>query len=436
MMLTRRNLLTAAGAGTLGLATGCSGNLKKVDTSSADFGQGGTGRVNVWCRGATQTGIQKIVKAFHAHQKRIEVRVTPVPDEQFVTKVATSIRSGRVPDLVDFDDINSLLFSYRGAFADLTDPISRLPDRKRLSPGHLRLATLDKRQYGLPFLADNSVLFCNTELFDRAHVDLDQATESLDGLLEAARKISRLGEHIHGWSFPGNSPGTLGFTVQPHIWAAHTDMISGVIGHQHADVTGNETVQRTLQFFRTLWREKLVSPATYADDGSQFGTDYAKGTVGIFPGNYQAVTEHAQKSLRAKTQFRLIPGPSGGRRFFDGGDNLCLLNGAQNPSAAWEFASFCVKLEQQQLLPQAGFVPIRSDAATSSFRHDHRLAVPTVNNLDDGYAPKTLAYNVIYNQADGPWLTMFRRAVFKGEVEAAMAEAQGGYNRLLKQAQA
>lgn len=436
MPLTRRSLLTATGASALGgVLAGCSGNLPKTDTRESHFGKDASGRVEVWCRGATQDGIAAIVKAFHAHQHRIRVRVTPVPDAEFVTKLATSIRSRRVPDLVDFDDINSLLFSYRGAFADITEPVSRLPGAQGLSPGHLKLGTLKKRRYGLPFLADNSVLFCNTELFERAHIDVDEATTSLEHLLEAARKISRLGNDIYGWSFPGNSPGTLGFTVQPHIWAADTDLISGHIGRQRPNVKNNKAAKDTLAFLHTLWREKLVPPKSYSDDGSQFGADYAQGKIGIFPANYQAMTQHASKSLQAKSVIRLIPGPEGGRSFFDGGDNLCLLNGAQNPSAAWEFAAFCVAPDQQQLLPQAGFVPIRADAVTPKFRDENRLAVQTVNHLDAGYAPKTMAYNVIYNQADGPWLKMFRRAVFTGEIEAAMADAQHGYSRLLEEAQ-
>lgn len=419
-----------------GSIAGCSGKLDNIDTSGPDFGNNAGGNVHVWCRGATQDGIEKIVKAFHSRQSRITVRVTPIPDAQFVTKVATAIRSRGVPDLVDFDDINSLLFSYRGAFVDLADPISDLPGSDSLSPGHLKLGTLHKSRYGLPFLADNSVLFCNMELFERAGVDLDQATESLAGLLDAARKISKLGENIHGWSFPGNAAGTLGFTVQPHIWAADTDLISGSIGKQEGNVSGNRAVEQTLKFFHTLWRDRLVPSSAYSDDGSQWGADYAKGTIGIFPSNYAALKDHAKKPLQDRTQVRLIPGPSGGRRFFDGGDNLCLLRGAPNPSAAWEFACFCVAPKVQELLPQSGYLPIRSDAITPSYREKYPLTVSTVNNLDSGYAPKTLAYNTIYNQADGPWLKMFRRAVFGGDVTAAMDDAQDGYDRLLKQAQA
>lgn len=436
MSLSRRSLLALAGAGAAGgLFAGCSGQLPPVNTSAPSFGRNGRGQVEVWCRAATQAGIGVIVDNFHKSQDRIRVRVTAVPDSQFVTKLATAIRGGRVPDLVDFDDINSMLFIYRGAFADLTEPISRLPGSSALSPGHRRLATKDGRIYALPFLADNSVLFCNTELFDKAGVDVDQATKSLVTLLDAARKLNGV-NGAKAWSFSGNSTGILGFTVQPHIWAAHTDMFKGTVGAQTANVAGNDALKATLEFYRQLWVEKLVPSLAYADSGSHWGSDYQAGSIAMFPSSYGAVVPAATKELAAKTTIRLLPGPTGGKRFFDGGDNLCLLNGAQNPNAAWEFASYCVTVPQQQHLPQGGYAPIRSDAATPAFRKAFPLAVPTLDAIDAGYAPTTLVYNLIYNQSNGPWLAMFRRAVFEGQVEAAMDEAQKGYERILKAAQA
>ena len=440
MTLTRRQLLQAAGmlagGGTVaGLLSGCGGALAPVDTAVQGFGSGAGGSVDIWCRAATQTGTTFMADAFNKSQSRIVVRVIPVPDTQFVTKLATAIRGGRVPDLVDFDDINSTLFAYHGAFADLTDLIAELPGSDNLSPRHLALATRDGRHYAVPFLADNSVLFCNTELFERAGVDLDAHTQDFAGLLEAAQKITALGG-VHGWTYPGNSAGAWGFTAQPHIWAAGSDLIKGEIGNQSGNVAGNVAARDTLNFLQALWTRKLVPPGSYSDNASTWNADYLAGTIGMFPASYGVVIPTASKEILAKTRIVLLPGPDGGRSFFDGGDNLCLLNGAKNPSAAWEFAKFCVSVEQQVRFPEGGYTPIRSDAATSDFRSKYPFAVPTLTAIDKGFAPVTLAYNLIYNQSDGPWLKMLRRATFQHETEAAMAEAQTTFDRLLRQAQA
>ena len=435
MEITRRHLLALAGLGGVGLLAGCAGTLPEADVAASGFGEGATGRVQLWTRSATQTGIQTIVDRFHRAQSRIRVDVTPVLDGQYVTKLATAIRGGSPPDLVDIDDINSTLFAYRDVFTDVTPLVKDLPYLDSLSPGHLGLATIRDRVYGVPFLADVSVLWCNTELFERAGVDLDEAATDLPGLLEASEKISRLGDDTYGWSFPGNAAGALGFTVQPNIWADGSRLTKGTIGSQTGDIDGNAALQGTLEFFKALWDRKAAPPAAFSDDASRWGSDYFTGKIGVFPSSYGTTVLRGPKSILEKTRAILIPGPSGGRSFFDGGDNLCIPRGAQNPSAAWEFTRYALELAQQQGLPEGGYSPVRADANTAAFAKRYPFATPPLERLDAGYAPKTLPYNLLYNQVDGPFLRMFRRAVFTGDIAGAMDAAQADYDRILEQAQ-
>ena len=132
----------------------------------------------------------------------------------------------------------------------------------------------------------------------------------------------------------------------------------------------------------------------------------------------------------------MIPGPDGGRSFFDGGDNLCIPRGARNASAAWEFARFALDLAQQQKLPASGYTPVRADANTAAFAKRYPFATPPLKQLTSGYAPKTLGYNLIYNQPGGPFLTMFRQAVFGAGVQPALEKGEADYARVLKAVQA
>lgn len=435
MEITRRHLLALAGVGSVGLLAGCAGTLPEPDVAAGGFGTGATGTVKVWTRSSTQTGVQAIIDRFHASQNRVRIALTPVLDGQYVTKLATAIRGGDVPDLVDMDDINSTLFAYRDVFTDLTPLVTDLPFASSLSPGHLNLATIDGRHYGVPFLGDDSLLWCNTDLFEKAGVDLDQASTSLTSLLEAAAKISELGSDTYGWTFPGNASGALGFTVQPNVWASGARFFSGKIGDQTGNIAGNEAIRGTLQFHQDLWTKKYVSRSVFSDDASRWGSDYFTGKVGVFPSSYGTAVLKGPKDILKHTKAVLIPGPTGGTSFFDGGDNMCIPRGAKNASGAWEFVKFALGVAGQQALPVGGYTPIRADANTAAFAAKYPFATPTLKALDRGYAPKTLAYNLIYNQTDGPWLKMFRRAVFGGDVEGAMKTGQSDWDRLLKQAQ-
>jgi multiple sugar transport system substrate-binding protein len=389
----------------------------------------------MWCRAATVAGVQVVVDRFHKAQDRIHIDLTPVPDGQYVTQLATAIRGRRVPDIVDIDDINSMLFIYRDVFTDLTPLIADLPYKSAISPGHLHLATRGGRQYGVPYLADNSVLWYNTELLQRAGVDPATAVTTLDGLLDGARKVRKLGGDTYGWSIAGNSAGILGFVVQPHIWATGTDQISGTIGTQRGDIAGNAPLRATLEFYRALWQEDLMSRNALADSGTTWGSDFRAGQVGFIPSNYAAVVVAADAATRAKTGVALLCGPTGGTAFFDGGDNLCIPRGATNASGAWQFAKFALDLPQQQLLPEGGYTPVRSDVATPEFRQKYPLNLPPLENLDKGYAPVTLAYNLLFNQADSPWIGLFRKAVFDGDLDGALDDGQKAFDRILRQAQ-
>ena len=440
MEISRRRLLGLAGAGAAatiaGVLSGCSSTLPEPNVAAADFGSRARGTVTVWTRSATQTGMQGIVDRFHKAQSDIRIQLTPVLDAQYVTKLATAIRGGEVPDLVDMDDINSSLFIYRDTFTELTDLVNDLPYRDKLSPGHLALASLGDRVFGVPFLADNSLLWLNTELFDKAGVDPDEATQSIESLREALPRLTSAKDGIYAWSFPGNGQGALGFTFLPHIWAQKADVFHGKIGSQTGYVTENEPLRQTLEFFRDMWTQKCAPPSCFSDAATHWGSDFLAGKIAIFPGNYAAVVSAAPKSMLPKLKPVVIPGPGGGRCFFDGGDNLCMPRGAKNPSAAWEFAKFTLEIAQQQSMPTGGYTPIRSDANTASFQKQYPLDTTPLQNLDLGYAPQSLAYNVAINQADGPFLAMFRRAVFDGDVDGALETAQTGFDRLLKEVQA
>jgi len=428
-------VLKLAGLGAAGaMLPACSATLAEPDVTAEGFGAGATGTVRLWCRSATQTGIQVVVDRFNAAQKRLRVEVTPVLDSQYVTKLATAIRGRRVPDIVDIDDINSMLFIYRDALTDLTPLIGELPYRDALSPGHLRLATRNGHQYAVPFLADNSALFYNRELLERAGVDPMSLT-GFDSYLDAARKVRRLGGDTYGWSIAGNSPGVLGFVVQPHIWAADARTVTGEVGAQRGDIAGNETVRRTLELYRTLWREDLLPRANFSDAATAWGSEFRANQVGLFPSNYAVAVLSADEQMRNRTGVVLMSGPDGGRAFFDGGDNLAIPRGAENASGAWEFATFALDLAQQSALPTGGYTPVRSDVATEEFRRKYAQAVAPLDQLDRGYAPPTLAYNLLFNQPDSPFIAMFRQAVFDGDIDGALEAGQNGFDQILEQAQ-
>jgi multiple sugar transport system substrate-binding protein len=410
---------------------GCASASAPVNVAAPGFGDDATGTVVFWARSDTITAATPLVKEFNATHPHLQVVMDSIQDTQAVTELATAIRGHAAPDLVDLNDIYMPIFTQLDAFVNLTSDIRNLPYARDLSPGHLALATYDNRIYGVPYLADLSVLWINKTLFKRAGLNPADPPRTFAGILTDARKINSLGHGISGFSFAGDCSGCLGFTALPDIWAAGSNVIRGPVDHQTADVLGNAAVSSLLAFYRTIWSEHLAPQSDLTDTGATWGLDFAAGTVGIFPGGYGTVINEVPAAKRSQFEDVPLPGPTGGYATFDGGDDLAIPTGAKNASGAWEFMKWVLAIKQQDQLPSFGYTPVRSDALTPAFERANPLDVVALRALAHGVAPATTAYNSIFNQAGGPWLTMFDTAVFNNQIKAAMATGQNGFDQLL-----
>jgi multiple sugar transport system substrate-binding protein len=415
--------------------TGCGATAAQPDVSTPGFGDDATGVVTFWDRNATSPFGQALVKEFNATHPELKVELVQVQDTQYVTKLATAIRAGTQPDLVGIDDINSQLFIHNQAFADLTPAVRTLPFLRSLSPGQLNLATDNGRYYGLPYVADVSLLWYNKSLFRRAGLDPNRPPTNYADILIDARRISRLGNGISGFSFAGRCEGCLGFTVLPNVWATGNHVLNGTPGAESADVGNNLPLRRTLQLYRQLWAEGLCSPTTRTESGATWGDDFLAGDVGIFPGGYGTVMSSVSPSMVSQLGVVPLPGPDGGTSIFDGGANFAIPKGAKNASGAFEFMKFALSQQAQLLAPTTGFTPVRDDILTPRYTARYPFDAVAVRALSHGYAPKTLAYNVIFNQPGGPWLTLFTDAVFGGNVDGALRAAQTQFDNALTEAE-
>jgi multiple sugar transport system substrate-binding protein len=410
----------------------CSAGVPPVNVSAHNFGSNAHGTIVFWARSDTITAATPLVKEFNATHAHLKVVMDSIQDTQAVTELATAIRGHAAPDLVDLNDIYMPIFTQLDAFLNLTSLVRKLPYAKALSPGHLALATYGKRIYGVPYLADLSVLWINKTLFKRAGLNPARPPRNFAQILADARKINALGHGISGISFAGDCSGCLGFTLLPDIWAARSNVIRGPVDHQTGTVAGNTAVSSLLKLYRAVWREHLAPASDLTDTGATWGADFAAGKVGIFPAGYGTVIVQVPPGKRAQFTDVPLPGPTGGYATFDGGDDLAIPVGAKNASGAWEFMKWVLQIKQQDKLPAFGYTPVRSDALTPAFERANPLDVVALRALDHGVAPATTAYNSIFNQAGGPWLSMFDTAVFHGRVMAAMAGAQQGFDQLLK----
>ncbi|HYK70111.1 MAG TPA: sugar ABC transporter substrate-binding protein [Streptosporangiaceae bacterium] len=418
----------AAASAFTALALSACGSSGPASTTKS-FGVGATGVVHFWARQATDPVAKAMVAQFNATHKNLKVQLHLTLPNEAVTELGTAIRAGSVPDVVGLNDINVPFFMHQNALMDLTQYVNALPFKSSLSPGHLKLATDNGKYYGVPYLADLSVLWYNKKLFSEAGLDPNSPPTSYAEILADAQKINALGHGISGFSFAGNCQGCLGFTMLPSIWAAGQHVINGPLGSQTANVTNNAPLKSILGFYRQLWAQHLVPLADQTQNGLTWGADFEAGKVGILPGAYAFATKMTPTSEFADAPLPSVSG--GGGATFDGGDDFVIPKGASNPSGAWEFVQWVLQQHQQEEFPSLGDTPIRTDVLTPAFKTKNPYDAVALQALANGSVEYTLAYNAVFNVAGSPWFKMFEDAVYNGKMDTAVSEGQSGIQSAL-----
>ncbi|MDR0345386.1 MAG: sugar ABC transporter substrate-binding protein [Nocardiopsaceae bacterium] len=429
---TRLPFTALAAVAVVTAACGSSGTGGNSSTSTAKFGVNATGVVHFWAREATDTVAKPLVRKFNATHKNLKVVLHLTQPNEATTELGTAIRAGAVPDLVGLNDINVPFFMKHQALMNLSQYVNALPFKSSLSPGHMKLATDNGQFYGVPYLADLSVLWYNKTLFRRAGLNPDQPPASYAQILADAKKISALGHGISGFSFAGNCQGCLGFTMLPSIWASGQHLLTGALGSQTANVASNAPLKQILGFYRQLWAQHLVPVPDRTQNGLTWGKDFESGKVGILPGDYGFAAAFTTKQQQAEFADAPLPAVNGGAyATFDGGDDFVIPNGAKNPSGAWEFVKWVLETQQQSQYPSMGMTPVRTDVLGPAFNAKNPYDAVALKALAKGSVEYTLAYNAVFNAPGSPWFKMFTAAVYDGNLTGALQQGQSGIQSTL-----
>ena len=115
-LLTAVVALTACGGSSGGGGGGGGGNSSS-----------GTTVLTFWSRDSQKDFIEPIVDKYNASQKKIQVKVTVIPQAEFVQKLGTAAATGTGPDVTSLDLVYAPFFAQAGALQDITAKAKSLP---------------------------------------------------------------------------------------------------------------------------------------------------------------------------------------------------------------------------------------------------------------------------------------------------------------------
>jgi len=374
--------------------------------------------INFWSRGAQADFIASVGAEFNKINPNIQVKVTTIPDAEFVQKLSTASQSGSAPDITSVDLILVPYFAKNGVFEDLTSYTNGLSFKSKLSPAHMALGLYNKKQYALPFTAEASVLFWNKDLFKKAGLDPNKGPKTFAEIEAAAKAITALGGDYKGFYFSGACGGCNIFTFAPLMWASGGDILTAAGQPTFTD----KNVAKALAFYNRLWSKGYVAKSAKTDNGASFAAPFAAGKTGMVGAGAFFVG-----SLKANPEINYgvtpLPGATGGKGSFAGGDNIAILKGTKNPVEAKIFLDWALNAGQKFIATKA-ILPIRSDIAASDYvPQDPRYKV-MADAMAYGKTPYSVAYTPLIADGQSPWVKMLQSAIFDGKIAAAQAAAQ------------
>ena len=255
----------------------CGGLAAMLIASSAFATAAFADTMTMWVRASGTNAAAHLVDLWNAtHADKIEL--TTIPDNQMVTKLATGVQAGEVPDLVSFDLIYMPDFMKAGFLTDLTADLKANPNYASVAQAYKDIATYEGKIYGAGFTPDVSILVWNKDLFKKAGPRSGQAAAH-------DRRDPRGREED-----PRARPRHLRLLFLRRLpWLQHLHHLAddGRGGledparqRQRRALTG-DGVKEVLETFKAMWNEGLIPKSAQADNGANFSAVFKTGKIGI-----------------------------------------------------------------------------------------------------------------------------------------------------------
>lgn len=407
-MSTRARALALLSAGALVLA-GC----QSAPTSSA----GDTGAVDdgttitMWTRSPTATFSQTLIDAYNSSHRN-KVKLTVFPADSYQQKVGTAAGARNLPDVLAADVVYAPNYASKGVYLDLTERVGALSFKDELAPAHMKVATYDGKNYGVPHDIDLSAVFYNKVLFTKAGLDPDKPPTTLTEMAEDAKKIQAVGGGVSGYFFGGACPGCQLFTSWPMIWAS-----GGQVLNEQGTVStiDNPTAARVYSVLRQMYADGVVPQSAKNEAGTTWTQLFTEGKVGIQPMGATAL-QGIKEGADLQVGVAPIPGLTGGSSSFVGGDVLGISSNSQHAAAAWDFISWTLSEKAQvDVVARSKNITVRADLADNQYaKQDPRLGV--FNKLaGEGQTPISVNFGKTYNDPNGPWTQTIIDTIFGGD---------------------
>ena len=274
---------------------------------------------------------ERVVARVNASAAAYFVKLEPVPSD-YPLKLATMIAGGHAPDIFYLDPAYLVHYAALGALKDLTDLVREDEDPVCDTSDYYR-SILDRyewrgRLWGLPWIAQPVVLYCNAELFEKAGVELPDGSWDWRRFADAAAKIARRAstDSTRVWGFvlqAGWPP------YEMYVWQNGGRLIDS---EGRVRLTDRAAVEAA-QFLQDLIRTGAAPPVHVALERGMSNL-FRDGRVAMFAGGS---ADDLDRTEGLRVAVRELPsGPDGRRATFAWHAGICISATTRHPDLAFE----------------------------------------------------------------------------------------------------
>ncbi len=277
---------------------------------------------------------QEIYSEFQKEYPDIEVEFTQLSWANGFDKIVTAIAANSAPDVVELGNTWVAKFAQDKAIYALT------PAEEKVYKGYVGYNTTEYKgkHYGYIWLVGTRAMYYNVDLFVKAGLDPANPPKTWSEALEAAKKISALGEDVYGFGLPAGenySPWQQWFL--PAVWGNGGKVVCGE-NYDKACFNSPE-VKEAAKFYQEL--AKYALKTKQADIEKAFG----EGRVGMYVGGQWVIGYFNSNFPDLNYWVALVPKPDEGgtHASFAGGEVLAITTQTKHFDEAKKLVEFLLR---------------------------------------------------------------------------------------------
>lgn len=357
---TALTLTACSSGGQSGAASGGQGGATVLTITTNAISGGKNAAEADWI---TNWVIPKFEEAQKAAGKEVTVKFEPqgVDDEDYKTKVALDLKSGKGADILGLDGIWIGEFAQAGYIKPLDevagDAVNSWDGWDQIPQAVQDSISFEGKRYGISQGTDGRVLYYNKKLFQEAGLSTDWQPTSWDDILTAARALKKLDGVVPLQLNAGTAMGeaTTMQGILPLLAGTGQQLWSD--GKWAGDTEG---LREVLSLYKTIYVDEDLGDAVLQQEASGRDTsfqEFADGQIGILlEGDYfwRSVINPAEGVGTAPMADRdevvgyaKIPAVSAGKGLngqdfvsMSGGTGRVLNPNSANPEPAWDLLTF------------------------------------------------------------------------------------------------